>query len=192
MLYLDHNPSACVGHAAWQGEGLPLPPSDAVYKGKNWTAGLEFLRVRGDCARSQNLPRARRVLGHRTPLLLPSRPSQAHLSMLREGMSCALGAASALVVPGRCSVPARVLQHHALLGAMLSQRSLARVALQDKRFLGSERLQLLCCGSPLSALLIRLAAVVDRSGRSSAEHRYIVCTVKRYFSGVAHGLWLKR
>ena len=109
--------------------------------------------------------------------------------MLREGMSCALGAASALVLPGRCSVPARVLQHHALLGAMLSQRSLARVALQDKRFLGSERLQLLCCGSPLSALLIRLAAVVDRSGRSSAEHRYIVCTVKRYFSGVAHRLW---
>ena len=104
-------------------------------------------------------------------------------------MSCALGAASALVAPGRCSVPARVLQHHALLGAMLSQRSLARVALQDKRFLGSERLQLLCCGSPLSALLIRLAAVVDRSGRSSAEHRYIVCTVKRYFSGVAHRLW---
>jgi hypothetical protein len=83
------------------------------------------------------------------------------------------------------------LQHHALLGAMLSQRSLARVALQDKQFLGSERLQLLCCGSPLSALLIRLA-VVDRSGRSSAEQRYIVCTVKRYFSGVAHRLWHER
>ena len=43
--------------------------------------------------------------------------------------------------------------------------------------------------SPLSALLIRLAAVVDRNGRSSAEHRYIVCTVRRYFSGVAHRLW---
>ena len=185
MLYLDQAPSACVGHAAWQGEGLPLPPSDAVAKG--WTAVLEFLRVRGVCARSRNVPRARRVLRHRTPLQLPSPPSQAH-----RAMSCALGAASALVVPGRCSVPVRVLQHHALLGAMLSQRSLARVALQDKRFLGSERLQLLCCGSPLSALLIRLAAVVDRSGRSSAEHRYIVCTVKRYFSGVAHRLWPKR
>ena len=106
-------------------------------------------------------------------------------------MSCALGAASALVVPGRCSVPARVVQHHALLGAMLSQRSLARVPLRDKRLrlLGSERLQLLCCGSPLSALLIRLATVVDHSGRSSAEQRYVVCTVKRYFSGVAHRLW---
>ena len=115
-----------------------------------------------------------------------------HRAMFREGMSCALGAASALVVPGRCRVPARVLQHHALLGAMLSQRSLARVALRDKQFLGSERLQLLCCGSPLSALLSRLVAVVDRSGRSSAEHRYIVCTVKRYFSGVAHRLWPER
>ena len=94
-----------------------------------------------------------------------------------------------LVVLGRCSVPSRVLQHHALLGAMLSQRSLARVVLQDKRFLGSERLQLLCCGGHLSALLPRLAAVVDRSGRSSAEHINIVCTVKRYFSGVAHRLW---
>ena len=193
-LYLDHEPPACVGHAAWQGEGLPLPPSDALDDNSEpedmicpWTAVLEFLRVRGVCARSRNVPRARRVLRHRTPLQLPSPPSQAH-----RAMSCALGAASALVAPGRCSVPARVLQHHALLGAMLSQRSLARVALQDKRFLGSERLQLLCCGSPLSALLIRLAAVVDRSGRSSAEHRYIVCTVKRYFSGVAHRLWPER
>ena len=187
-LTLDHDPSACVGHAACQGEGLPLPPSDAMGKGKDWRPVLEFLRVRGVCARSGNVPRARRVLRHRTPLQLPSRPSQAH-----RAMSFALGAASALVAPGRCSVPARVLQRHALLGAMLSQRSLARVALQDKRFfLGSERLQLLCCGSPLSALLIRLAAVVDRSGRSSVEHIYIVCTVKRYLSGVAHRLWPKR
>ena len=121
----------------------------------------------------------------RTPLQLPSRYAQC----FRDNMSSALGAASALLVLGRCSVPARLLQHHALLGAMLSQRSLARVSLQDKRFLGSERLQLLCCGSPLSILLLRLVAVVDRSGRSSAEHRYIVCTVKRYFSGVAHRLW---
>jgi hypothetical protein len=66
-------------------------------------------------------------------------------------------------------VPARFLQHHALLGAMLSQRSLARVALQDKRFLGSERLQLLCCGSPLSAPLLR-------------KHRLLQCaTSKRNF-----------
>ena len=106
--------------------------------------------------------------------------------------SSALGAASALLVLGRCSVPARVLQRYSLLQAMLLQRSLARKMMQDKQFLGSERLQLLCCGRLLSALLIRLAAVVDRSWRSSAEHRYVVCTVKRYFSGVVHRIWPKR
>jgi hypothetical protein len=126
---------------------------------------------------------------HGNPLQLSSKPSQAHRAVFRENMSSALGAASALVVLGCCSVPARVVQHHALLGAMLSQRSLARVSLQRRQFLGSERLQLLCCGSPLSVLLLRLAAAVDRGARSSAEHRCIVQTVKRYFSGVAHRLW---
>ena len=75
---------------------------------------------------------------------------------------------------------------------MLSQRWRARASVKDKVYLGNERLQLLCCGCPLSALLLRLAAVVDHSSRSSAEHSYIVCTVKRYFSGVAHRLWHKR
>ena len=41
-LYLGHEPPACVGHAAWQGEGLPVPPSEVAAKG--WTAVLEFLR----------------------------------------------------------------------------------------------------------------------------------------------------
>ena len=184
-LHLDHSPSACVAHAAWQGEGLPLPPSDVVAKG--WTPVLEFLRVRCVRARGRNVPRAQRVLRSRAPLQLPSPPPQAH-----RAMSCALGAASALVVPGRCSVPARVVQHHALLGAMLSQRSLARVSLQRRQFLGIERLQLLCCGSPLSVLLLRLATAVDRGARSSAEHSCIVQTVKRYFSGVALRLWHTR
>jgi hypothetical protein len=190
-LYLDHSPSDCVAHAAWQGEGLPLPPSDVVASW-SWTPVLEFLRVRCVCARSRNVPRARRVLRSRAPLQLPSPPSQAHRALFRDNVSCALGAASALVVPGRCSVPARVVQHHALLGAMLSQRSLARVSLQHRQFPGSERLQLLCCGSPLSVLLLRLATAVDRGARSSAEHSCIVQTVKRYFSGVAHRLWHKR
>jgi hypothetical protein len=186
-LYLDHSPSDCVAHAAWQGEGLPLPPSDVVASWGYWTPVLEFLRVRRVRTRSRNVPRARRVLRSRAPLQLPSPPSQAH-----RAVSCALGAASALVVPGRCSVPARVVQHHALLGAMLSQRSLARVSLQHRQFLGNEQLQLLCCGSPLSVLLLRLATAVDRGARSSAEHSCIVQTVKRYFSGVAHRLWHKR
>ncbi len=42
QLDLDHAPSACVGHAAWQGERLPVPPSEVAAKG--WTEVLEFLR----------------------------------------------------------------------------------------------------------------------------------------------------
>ena len=42
QLDLGHAPSACVGHAAWQGEGLPVPPSEVAAKG--WKEVLEFLR----------------------------------------------------------------------------------------------------------------------------------------------------
>ncbi len=72
---------------------------------------------------------------------------------------------------------------------MMSQRSLARVSLQLRQFPVNERLHLLCYGSPLSALLLRLATAVDRSDRSSKEHKCMVCIMKRYFSGVAHRLW---
>ena len=72
---------------------------------------------------------------------------------------------------------------------MLSQRWRAHVSLQDKVYLGKERLQLLCCGCPLSALLLRLATVVDHSGRTSIEYTYVVCIMKRYLSGVARRLW---
>ena len=41
-LYLDHEPSACVGHDAWHSEGLPVPPADVVAKG--WDGVLQFLR----------------------------------------------------------------------------------------------------------------------------------------------------
>jgi hypothetical protein len=41
-LDLGHQPSACIGHAAWQGEGLPVPPGEVAANG--WTAVLEFLR----------------------------------------------------------------------------------------------------------------------------------------------------
>ena len=86
--------------------------------------------------------------------------------MFRDSMPPVLAAASALVVFGRCRVPAHVVQRPALLGTMLSQRWRARASVKDKVYLGKERLQLLCCGGPLSALLLRLAIVVDHSGRS--------------------------
>jgi hypothetical protein len=50
-------------------------------------------------------------------------------------------------------------------------------------------LQLLRFGCPLSALLFRLATVVDHSGRTSIQHTYVVCIMKRCLSGVARRLW---
>ena len=52
-LSLDHEPPACVGHAAWQGEGLPVPPSEVAANG--WTAVLRWLRVRFVLARNLKL-----------------------------------------------------------------------------------------------------------------------------------------
>ena len=106
--------------------------------------------------------------------------------MFRDSMPPVLAAASALVVFGRCIVPAHVVQRlSALLGSMLSQGWRAHASLQGKVCLGKERPQLLCCGCPLSALLLRLATVVDHSGCTSIEHIHVVCIMKRYFSGAA-------
>ena len=113
------------------------------------------------------------------------------LDVFRNNMYPLLAASSALVVFGRCRVPAHFMQRPALLGTMLSQRLTARVSLHGKLRLGKERLQLLCCGCPLSALLLRLATVVDRSGGTSIQHVHVVCIMKRYLSGVARRLWSK-
>ena len=111
------------------------------------------------------------------------------LDKFRYSMTPMLAAASALVVFGHYRVAAHAVQQPALLGTILSQRWRACASLQDKVYLGKERLQLLCCGCPLSALLLRLATVVDHSGRISIEHMHVVCIMKRYFSGVACKLW---
>jgi hypothetical protein len=54
-----------------------------------------------------------------------------------------------------CRVPARVVPWLSpVLGTMLSQRWRAHASLQRKFYLSSKRLQLLCRGGPLSALLL--------------------------------------
>ncbi len=50
-----YDPLECVRHAAWQGEGLPQLPINALAKG--WTSVLAFLRVRGVCARARRMLR---------------------------------------------------------------------------------------------------------------------------------------
>ena len=107
--------------------------------------------------------------------------------MFRDSMTPVLAAASALVVFGRCRVPAQVVPRLSPeLVTMLSQRWRAHASLQDKVYLGKERLQLLCRGGPLSFLLLRLATVRDSIGCTSNEH-----IMKRYLSGVARRLWSK-
>jgi hypothetical protein len=112
-----------------------------------------------------------------------------------DSMTSVLNAASALLVIGRCSLPVHALlhpDHPELLGTMLSRRSLGRSSLQRKRFSSDERLQLLRCSCPLSALLLRLVSVIDRSGRAMAQHdrhKLLARIMKRYFSAVAHRLW---
>ncbi len=112
-------------------------------------------------------------------------------AQFHDSVSPVLAAASALVVFGRCSLSARVVQRHALLVTTMSQRSTARVSLKRKLYLGKERLQLLCCGCPLSALLLRLATVVDHSGRTSIQHVHAICIMSRYLNGVTRRLWSK-
>ena len=134
--------------------------------------------------------RARFSAAARAADALPPPRAQFH-----DGMTSALNAASSVLVIGRCSLPLHALlhpDHPALLGTMLSRRSLGRSSLQRKRFSSDGRLQLLRCSCPLSALLLRLVSVIDHSGRAMAQHdrhKLLARIMKRYFSAVAHRLW---
>jgi hypothetical protein len=46
-LYLDHAPSACIAHAAWRSEVLPVPTAEVA--GTGWTEVLAFLREVREC-----------------------------------------------------------------------------------------------------------------------------------------------
>ncbi len=79
----------------------------------------------------------------------------------------------------------------AVLGTMLPQRWRARASVKDNVYLGKDRLQLLCCGCPLSTLLLRLATVADHSGRTSIERMHVVCIMKLHMCGIARKFWNK-
>jgi hypothetical protein len=46
--------------------------------------------------------------------------------------------------------------------------------------------------SPLSTMLLHLATVVGHSGRTSIQHMYEVCIMKRCLYGIARKLWSTR
>ena len=64
-VYLDHKPSACVGHDAWKSAGLPAPPGEVVAEG--WIATLSFIRVRRVCAPFRKPLRSRPMFHHHAP-----------------------------------------------------------------------------------------------------------------------------
>ncbi len=141
-----------------------LPVLPSEVVGQGWTEVLRFLRV--------------------------------FLAQFHDSMTPVLNAASAVLAIGRYSLPLHALlhpDHPALLGTMLSRRSLGRCSLQRKQFTSDGRLQLLRCSCPLSALLLRLVSVMDHSHRRCMaqhdRHKLLARIMKRYFSAVAHRLW---
>jgi hypothetical protein len=160
-------------------------------------AELQQLDIDGLCYQDTDtsgipFPHASRYRYLNRPQIYALLMREAQVLKFCDRMPFVLAAASALVVYGRCRMPAHVVQGlSAVLATVLSQRWRARAPLQGKVSLENERLQLLCCGCPLSALLLRLATVVDHSGRTSIEHMHVVCIIRRYLSGVARRLWNK-
>jgi hypothetical protein len=106
-------------------------------------------------------------------------------------------AAPAAIVIGRFSVPLHTLQRPVLLGDLLLQHSLGRMALQRKQFCGKQRLQrlhwlqLLHCSSLLTVLMLRLATDFDYCCYAAVQHNVFALVMKkRFFSGFADRLWL--
>ena len=102
-------------------------------------------------------------------------------------MSLVLSAAAACPIFGRCPVRALGLQPHALLGMAPSQRLLEQLAalLQCR---SSQRLQLVCCGCPLSTVAFRLACANDGAS-FSVQRAAAALVMRRCLSGFAWRHW---
>ncbi len=105
-------------------------------------------------------------------------------------LSLVLSAAAACPIFRPRSLHAHYLQPPLQLVFTLSQRSLERASLQLWCGDSSQRLQLLCCSSPLSILAFRLARAVNRrEGSRSFELRAIARILKRCFGGFVWQFW---
>jgi hypothetical protein len=103
-------------------------------------------------------------------------------------MSLVLSAAAACPIFGRCPVRALGLQPHALLGIAPSQRLLQQLESLQLQCRRSQRLQLVCCGCPLSTVAFRLACAND--GDSLGLQRTAAALVmRRCLSGFAWRHW---
>jgi hypothetical protein len=103
-------------------------------------------------------------------------------------MSLVLNAAAACPIFGRCPVRALGLQPHALLSIAPSQRLLQQLESLQLQCRRSQRLQLVCCGCPLSTVAFRLACAND--GVSFSVQRTAAALVmRRCLSGFAWRHW---
>jgi len=119
--------------------------------------------------------------------LLPS-PLEQLERLTRHSMSLVLSAAAACPIFGRCPVRALGLQPHALLGIAPSQRLLQQLESLQLQCRRSQRLQLVCCGCPLSTVAFRLACAND--GVSFSVQRTAAALVmRRCLSGFAWRHW---
>ena len=103
-------------------------------------------------------------------------------------MSLVLSAAAACPIFGRCPVRALGLQPHALLSMAPSQRLLQQLAPLQLQCRRSQRLQLVCCGCPLSTVAFRLACANDGAS-FSVQRAAAALVMRRCLSGFAWRHW---
>jgi hypothetical protein len=120
-------------------------------------------------------------------LPLPS-PLEQLERLTRHSMSLVLSAAAACPIFGRCPVRALRLQPHALLRMAPSQRLLEQLAALQLRCRRSQRLQLLCCGCPLSTVAFRLACANDGAS-FSVQRAAAALVMRRCLTGFAWRHW---
>ena len=103
-------------------------------------------------------------------------------------MSLVLSAAAACPIFGRCPVRALGLQPHALLGIAPSQRLLQQLESLQLQCRRSQRLQLVCCGCPLSTVAFRLACA-NGGASFSVQRTAAALVMRRCLSGFAWRHW---
>lgn len=112
------------------------------------------------------------------------------VSLVAHTVALVFNAAAACPVFGARSLRSHYLQPPAQLCFTLSQRSLELASLQLRCRDSTQRVQLLCCSSPLSILAFRLARAANRGESSRGfEHKVMARIMKRCFSVFAWRPW---
>ena len=109
--------------------------------------------------------------------------------LARRSVALVLSAAAACPIFGRCPVRALGLQPHALLGMAPSQRLLQQLESLQLQCRCSQRLQLVCCGCPLSTVAFRLACANDGDSGVSVKRTAAALVMRRCLGYLALRHW---